>query len=131
MKEKFDLFIIDDDPTVIKKLKSMLAKYPISIRSFTEPILGLKEMTENPPRMVFVDYNMPLMDGKEMIIKISERYLFQHFQVYLITALDIDETKKMQLQTLGFSRIIHKPFKDEELAKALADIGIFEIPKTA
>ena len=127
MKERYDLFIIDDDPIIIKKLISLLSKYQINIKTFIDPIEGLKQMTDYPPKAVFLDYNMPLMDGKEFIIKMSERYLFQHLSVYLITALELDENKRMQFHTLGFSKIIQKPFIEAELFEALVDSGVISI----
>ena len=127
MPEHFDLFIIDDDPTVIKVMMKMLSKYKLNIKTFTDPLKGLEELTKTPPSVVFLDYNMPTIDAKNFIIQMSEKYLFQYSTVYLISGMQFDDLKKIELQTLGFSKIIGKPFKEEDLIKALSEnIGNIE-----
>lgn len=122
MNKNFDLFIIDDDPNVIDSMMAMLADYPIKIKTFTDPVEGIKELTKNPPHVVFLDYNMPTMNGKDFIIKMSERYLFQHSSVYLITGIELNPMIIMQLHTLGFSKIVQKPFVEDDLVKLLSDV---------
>lgn len=122
MSDIFDLFIIDDSPTVSKKIISLLSKYDVKIKAFSDPIEGIAELTANPPRVVFVDYNMPIMDGKNFIVKMSERYLFQFCSVYLITSTEFDEVTTMQLHTLGFTKIIQKPFNEKDLVSALSSV---------
>jgi CheY-like chemotaxis protein len=122
MTEQFDLFIIDDDPTVIKLMMSMLSNYQLNIKTFTDPLEGLGELSKNPPKVIFLDYNMPSIDAKKFIIKMSEQYLFQFSSVYLITGMSFDNVKKEELHSLGFSQVISKPFKKEDLLKALKEI---------
>jgi two-component system chemotaxis response regulator CheY len=127
MNEKFDLFIIDDDPTITEEIVCSLDDYQLTIKTFIDPIKAIAEMIKNPPRVVFLDYNMPAMNGKNFIIKMSEHYLFQHSSVYLITGMNFDQATVMQLQTLGFSRVIQKPFTGKDLLKALEEsIGVIQ-----
>lgn len=121
MGKKYDLFIIDDDPIVIKKMVSLLSTYDIQIQTFLDPVEGLSQLTANPPTVVFLDYNMPTMNAKNFIIKMSERYLFQHTAICLISAMEFDKMAITQLHTLGFSRVIKKPFTEEELVSALSE----------
>jgi CheY-like chemotaxis protein len=124
MTEIFDLYIIDDDPIVIASILDMLSEYSIKIKTFTDPIQGLKELTETPPRVLFLDYNMPEMNGKDVVVKMSERYLFQYTAVYLISGIALNAELKVQLQTLGFSQIIQKPFTKDDLCNALTNEDI-------
>ena len=124
MSERYDLFIIDDSPSVSKKIISILSKYDIKIKAFSDPVEGINELTATPPRVVFIDYNMPILDGKNFIVKMSERYLFQFCSAYLITSTEFDEVATTQLRTLGFTKIIQKPFTENDLVSALSlEIG--------
>ena len=122
MQEKFDLYIIDDEPIVLKAIANFLAKYDLKIKTFTDPVIALEQITSNPPLAVFLDYNMPTMSGKNFIIKMSERYLFQNTSIFLISASDFNEEGITQLHTLGFSQVIKKPFTEEALVKALSSV---------
>lgn len=121
--EKIDLVIIDDDSTAIKIILRHLEDRGLTIRTFTDPIDGLQYVIHNPPRIIFLDYNMPEMTGKELIIKLSQNNLFQYSSVFLITAIELDELKEVSLKTLGFSSIIRKPFNKDDLYQAIESVG--------
>lgn len=122
MNTKFDLYIIDDDPTAIKLMVSMLTKYNIKIKTFTDPVVALEQLAINPPSIVFLDYNMPVLNGSKFIIKMSERFLFQYTSIFLISGIEFDEIAITQFRTLGFSQVIKKPFKENDLVIAITNV---------
>ncbi len=131
MKATCDLFIIDDDPIVIEIILDMLSEYSLNITTFTDPIQALKAVTENPPRVLFLDNNMPAMSGQSLIVKMSERCLFQYTSVYLITGMELNAELRVEFQTLGFSQIIQKPFTKDDLCSALISEGVIKIKRSA
>ncbi|MDD4976597.1 MAG: response regulator [Bacteriovorax sp.] len=122
MTEKFDLYIVDDDPKIIEVMLSMLAPYELKIKTFTDPIEALKQLTDTPARVVFLDYNMPTLNGKNFIIRMSERYLFQYCTTFLVTAQQFDQMNIDLLHTLGFSKVIQKPFTEKDLIGAISEV---------
>lgn len=122
MGEKFDLYIVDDDLAVIDIIVDILSDYQVNIKTFNDPLKAYNEVIANPPSVIFIDYNMPIMDAKGFIVKISEQHIFQHSSIFLITGVYFGQLAKIQLQTLGFSRIIEKPFNDTDIISAMEEV---------
>lgn len=119
MADQIDLFIIDDDPDVIEVLKVMIADYKLNIRTFSESTEALTQLNTISPKIIFLDYSMPEMNGAQFIIKMSENCQFRNTSIYLITGMNLDALKMLELKTLGFSNIIKKPLSEKEIHAAL------------
>ena len=122
MPKKTKLFIIDDDISTLDLMVMMLSDLPLDIKTFDDPQLALAEVIANPPEIVFLDYSMPTMNGKQFIIKMSENFLFKYSSVVLITGLNLSQGEITQLKTLGFSQVIQKPFTQPELVEVIESI---------
>ncbi len=115
MTDKKKVFLIDDDHIVLKVVSKLFREYDVEVFTFTDPTVALEEMKSLKPELVFLDYNMPLMDGMEVIIKVSEIKLFSHSSLYLLSSSQFSDFDQMKLKTLGFYGILSKPLKVNDI----------------
>ena len=81
----------------------------------------LREMNEPLPDFIFLDLNMPRLDGRQSLAAIREIKKFKDTPVIIYSTSaelrDIEETTK-----LGATHFLQKPNRFEDLLKALQDI---------
>lgn len=122
MKPTPDIIIIDDDPVVTKILKSYLSCFDLVVETYNDPKLALQMIIQDKPRIVFVDLNMPALRGDQVIVKLSEKYIFQTTSIFLLTGSHLSEMEHMKLMTLGFDHIFMKPISEQQIFEAVKSI---------
>jgi len=79
LKDQKIIFVVDDDPFILKLVKSRLEQKNYSVRTFLYGEDCLKEMDLNPD-LIILDYlfhnneNPDVLDGKEIFRKLNEAY---------------------------------------------------------
>jgi DNA-binding response OmpR family regulator len=70
-------------------------------------VLTFLETNPNPPDLLILDVQMPVIDGFEVVQRVRELTKFQFISILLVTGLDYDDLKKMNdIKCYGF---IKKP----------------------
>ena len=90
--------IVDDEPLAVRLLESYVEKTPdlILLASYTDSINALNAVKEKKPDLLFLDIQMPNMDGMELAHSLPEetRVIFTTafkeyaFESYEVSALD-------------------------------------------
>lgn len=90
--------IVDDEPLAVRLLESFVAKTPglTLMASFTDPVEAVNAVKENRPDLLFLDIQMPDINGMELAHVIPEetRVIFTTafkeyaFESYEVSALD-------------------------------------------
>jgi CheY-like chemotaxis protein len=73
------------------------------------------------PDYIFLDLNMPLMDGKECLKKIRQQNHLKHVPVIIFTTSSAQKDKD-EIEKLGANAFITKPPLVSTLAKKLSDV---------
>lgn len=95
--------IIDDDDIICFIVKKLLAtcNYPAG-KSFTSAIQGLdyisKEQNTETEFLIFLDINMPVMNGWQFIAEMEKLNLKSQFSIFIITS-SIDPADKEKAKT--------------------------------
>jgi len=116
--------LIDDDYEEIEIFQSAAKELPSSItfRYAFGAYEGLDIIGHSPilPDFVFVDINMPKMDGREFlrIIKSDERLV--HIPVVIYSTAG-DQATRTEMMGLGAHHYIIKPYTVPDLVRALQD----------
>ena len=90
--------VVDDEPLAVKMLEGFVARTPFLelAGSFNDPVLALSEIRAQAPDLVFLDIQMPDLDGMELsrMLPPETRVIFTTafkqyaFESYEVSALD-------------------------------------------
>lgn len=110
------LLIVDDSPLYRRAIKNAIT--PINIRVIEAQngaeALKLIQDKELNISIVITDYNMPVMDGMELTMKIRALYHRNEFAVIAASSVDNRETIHKFLK-IGINDFILKPFENDEV----------------
>ena len=122
-------FIIDDDPVFVLLFKKIMLKIGQfeTVLNFDNGQLGLAALIEKfnnnepMPNIIFLDINMPVMDGWEFL-KALEKYKFkEELNIYMVSSsIDPTEIKKSK-KFKTVKRFISKPVSASDFLKNLKD----------
>lgn len=113
---------LDDQELFIAALKGIdsLCKC-ITATNGHEALQQLQEMETSFPDFIFLDLNMPRLDGRQLLAAIRNMKELQHIPVIIYSTSaeqrDIEETMQ-----LGATHFLQKPNRFEDLRNALQDI---------
>lgn len=106
MKEINTIFIIDDDPITVFGIRKMLNSVVDcnSIKTFANGKLALDGITslikenERIPEVIFLDINMPIMDGWQFLEEFISLPIEQKIRVNIVTSsIDPHDKKNWEL----------------------------------
>ena len=115
MSEKIRTLIVDDEPLARRNLRVLLEKDPqIEIldecRNGREAVKAIKSLS---PDLIFLDIQMPEMDGFDVLARTGPQYIQA---IIFVTAFDQYALKAFDVHALDY---LLKPFDDERFAHAL------------
>jgi CheY-like chemotaxis protein len=128
------ILIIDDEPTVLKLIATILAKAGHTITSCSSGSTALKTLgvissdsEPEPPDLIILDIMMPKMDGYSISRAIRNAPRTRDIPLIIVSALR--EMSRLFTATVDVQGFINKPFSPEEL---IAEVGrVLESSRTA
>lgn len=115
--------IIDDNKQTMEVLENMLRFWDITARPALGPGAAMTILKENTPEVIFLDLNMPGINGFEILSFLQKEKRLAAIPVIVVTSDDQPETRERAIKG-GAHSLILKPVMLEELEKTLRDIGI-------
>lgn len=103
------LLIIDDQPFIVAIFAELLRTEPIELLSASNGEDGLELARDQEPDLIFLDIEMPRMDGLAVCRKLREEDKFQHTPIYLLSAKGEIPTDDEQRE-LRINGYLTKPF---------------------
>ena len=117
----FNFLIVDDSSivrSVIKKTLTLSLGDVVNLFEAKNGIEGLEMLKTHPMDMIFIDINMPIMSGMEMIEKIKSEKEFKNVPIVVVSTEGC-EKRIQKLLKLGVSDFLRKPFAPEQLHKVM------------
>jgi two-component system response regulator ChvI len=103
--------LVDDDRNILTSVAIALQAEGFVIRVYSDPVLALKALTDNPPDLVVLDIKMPQMDGMELLRRLRE---FSSVPAIFLTSKD-DELDEALGLAMGADDYVSKPFSQRLL----------------
>lgn len=105
--------LVDDEPLSREIIKSYLKKYPqfTVAQECDDGFEGLKAIQQHKPDLVFLDIQMPKINGFEMLELVEEP-----IAVIFVTAFDEYAIKAFETSAIDY---LLKPFSEERFKRAL------------
>ena len=115
-----NILYVDDDEDMLTLIKAVLElDSNLNIQTFTSPILALTEIKNNPPDLIILDYQIPEMNGTQVMEQIHEMKI--ESPIVFFTAQSAPEEKN-KLKQLGAKKVITKPVDIDDLHNQLTSI---------
>jgi len=121
---KFDRIFIIDDESIINSIQKLFIQefFPEnSLERYDDSSLALDKLTsmdqEVKEVLIFVDLNMPILSGQQLLDKLQESGIHYNVTVYVLTfSSDAEEVEKIRSQPY-VQKVIRKPLTREKLAE--------------
>lgn len=118
--EKFHVLVVDDNAMMLRNIKGILdAKYSVAVAPSGSK--AFSAMRKQMPDLILLDYEMPEMNGKEVLEKIQADPALKDIPVVFLTSVD-SRVKVINLLALKPAGYILKPAEPELLLNKLAAI---------
>jgi two-component system cell cycle response regulator len=108
------ILIVDDEPTSLKILESMLPADRYNVVKANNGEEALKSAFDQPPDLILLDIMMPGIDGYEVTRQIKKDKRTKDIPIIIITSLDESECKVKGMEE-GAEELLSKPVHATEL----------------
>lgn len=113
------ILVVDDTPANLHMLADMLKRRLYRARPVPSGRLALKAAKADPPDLILLDINMPVMDGYEVCSELKKDAALAGIPVIFISAYG-ETTDKIRAFRAGGVDYITKPFQFEEVEARVA-----------
>ncbi len=124
--QRLDVLVIDDHTYTRKIIRSTLAAIGVrNILEASDALEGLSQITLHTPDILFLDWEMPMMTGAEMIrvIRAPDRFPYPDVPIIMMSCHG-ERWRIEQALKLGVNEFIRKPFSGKVLMDRLASVLI-------
>jgi DNA-binding NtrC family response regulator len=116
MSDRCSILILDDEPIVCERLKSVLEKDGYHLDVFTDPVEAMRHLEDREIDIVVSDIRMRSMDGIQVMNRVSQKST--RTKVVLITGYATMELAREAMAKGAFD-FIAKPFKSREIRETI------------
>ncbi|HWJ38575.1 MAG TPA: response regulator transcription factor [Sphingomicrobium sp.] len=110
--------LVDDDRNILTSVSIALQQEGFITRVYSDPLVALKAINDNPPDLGVFDIKMPGIDGMELLRRVRE---FSSVPVIFLTSKD-DELDEALGLAMGADDYISKPFSQRLLVARIRAI---------
>lgn len=116
-KKEINILLVDDEPDFVEPVALWLNSKGYNVQTAGNGKEAVLKVRQDPPHIIFMDINMPEMDGLEALKEI--RTFNRDVPVILITAAYKDEEKINKAKECGISGIFAKNYTFDQLANMI------------
>lgn len=115
------VLIVDDSPTEIQKIKSLLKKSGHDVIEAMSGEEGIDVAKSNQPDVVLMDIVMPGLNGFQATRQLTQDPVTKHIPVVIVTS-KTQETDKLWGKRQGARGYLVKPLDEKLLARTIKDV---------
>ncbi len=108
------VFIIDDEPDMVKIATDLLESESYVVTSFLSPKDALKKIQDNPPDLLLLDIRLPEMDGFQVCKLLKSDPKTRSVPIIMVSVKS-DETDVVVGLEMGADDYLTKPLRKREL----------------
>lgn len=126
------LLLCDDDVHILRAAEFKLKRAGYEVRTVFNGEEAWEAMQERLPDLLITDYQMPQLDGLQLIARCREHRATAHLPIVLLTAKGMELDQPELIARFKLSGLFFKPFSPRELrARVEQVIGIGEVREAA
>lgn len=108
------ILLIDDVNFFLELEKSYLSSIDCEIYTASNGKDALEKLKDIRPDLIFVDYEMPVMNGLQFIKNLKNEENYKNIPIVLVSAF-IDDDLLRIINDTGVNKILKKPFTREDI----------------
>ena len=119
--EHLSILLVDDSRLARKHMRRVLAKLGVQDHQLQEADDGataVEKLKEHVFDLVLTDYNMPQMDGEQLLMFIRQQDNLKNMPVIMVTSEE-NETKLGSIKSNGITAMLDKPFEAPHLRELI------------
>ncbi len=114
---------IIDDSVVVRKIvetsMSRIGVHCLSFRDGYEALRALHTQLEHPPDLIFLDINLPRVDGFDLLRLLRSRPDFDRMVIIILSSRD-SVLDRVKCRLAGARAYLAKPFRTQDLLELVA-----------
>jgi CheY-like chemotaxis protein len=114
----YNILVVEDDRRMAQSLAAQIGVLGHTVAISYGPRMALQQLNEVIPDVIFMDINMPGIDGLEVLRFLRRDPMTKDVPVVIVSAEEQAESKKAAIEA-GANYYIVKPPTVEEIEKAL------------
>lgn len=120
------VLLVDDTRLILELMKNSLKLSPLEVQTASNGMEALDQIRKEVPDLIFMDVNMPLMDGIECCTIIKEDPFLCSIPIVMLTSMGNEDVKE-RCRAAGCDDFLTKPIDRQLfLAKARYYINVVE-----
>ncbi|WOD40187.1 response regulator [Nodosilinea sp. E11] len=109
---------VDDDPMILAQLQTLLTPWGVDVAVLQDPCQTLATLTANPPDLLLLDLDMPLLHGLDLCHQLRQSDRWQTLPIVCLTACR-DAATLYRLYQAGADDYLPKPVIEPELVSRI------------
>ncbi len=115
--------IVDDNPTALAQMRLLLRRAGFDdVRAYADPVEALEKISAAPPAALLVDYQMPGINGLQLLEELQRLGVVRYTPVALMSGSPDLDTVRLPALRAGAHEIIAKPLRPTEFALKLRNL---------
>lgn len=109
--------VIDDSVVVRKIVETSMSRAGVACASFRdgyEALRAFQTQLKQPPDLIFLDINLPLIDGFDLLRVFRSRADFDHVAIVMLSSRD-SVMDRVKCRLAGARAYLTKPFRTQDL----------------
>ena len=115
------IVIADDEPHVLRSLEFILKKQGYNVITAVNGEEALEKVRGNEPDLVFLDIQMPKMDGNSVLRHLRDDPKYKDLYIVMITAKGQEADRLHSLES-GANEYVTKPYSPRKLIGRVKEI---------
>ena len=118
------VLIVDDSSAMRKLIKRIISKYASEVCEAENGQVALGVIQQHGDfDVVLIDWNMPVMDGLQLIKKLRRNEEYCNMKLVMVTT-EAEPAKMARALISGADEFVMKPFTEEVMLEKLRLIGV-------
>ena len=116
--------VVDDSRAMRAILTRIVAGFGFEVRQAANGQEALERIAEGPlPDLAVVDWNMPVMDGLELITAVRANPSYRDITLMMVTT-EAEQSRVVRALAAGAHEYVIKPFTPDVIEEKLALLGL-------
>jgi len=118
---KVRVLVVEDSPAMRQLIAYTAKRAGADVTEAADGLAALKLLTKERFDLLFVDLNMPVMDGLKLIQRVRDDQAHAGTRICVVTTEGAEESEK-QARRLGADDYLRKPIDRKQVERVLAMI---------